>query len=100
MAPAPIENALKGSPYILNVALVGDRRRFIGALIVINVPAVEARARADGISLGTGASMTESPWVHSLVESEIARLTGIWRSMRRLSDSRCWIEILRSMAGN
>jgi long-chain acyl-CoA synthetase len=76
VAPAPIENALKGSPYILNAALVGDRRRFIGALIVISVPAVQSRASAEGVSLGAVATITENPWVYSLIESEIARLTG------------------------
>src|SRR5579862_211047 len=34
VAPAPIENALKTSPYIQNAVLVGDKRRFIAALIV------------------------------------------------------------------
>src|SRR5437667_409716 len=34
VAPQPIENALKTSPYILNALVVGDRRKFIVALIV------------------------------------------------------------------
>src|SRR5207248_3989580 len=32
VAPQPIENALKTSPYILNAMVVGDRRKFISAL--------------------------------------------------------------------
>lgn len=36
VAPAPIENTLKESPYIEQVALVGDGRKFVAALIVPN----------------------------------------------------------------
>ena len=76
IAPAPVENALKTSPYILNAVLLGDRRRFIAALIVPNFPHVESRARQEGVALGTPAEMAAHPWVHKLIEGEIARLTS------------------------
>ena len=76
VAPAPIENALKTSPYILNAAVVGDKRRFIGALIVPNAAAVEARAREAGVEVGSAAEMVSNPWVQKLIEGEIARLTA------------------------
>ena len=75
IAPAPIENALKTSPYIQNAVLVGDKRRFIAALIVPNVASVQARAREQGLSFASPAEMCAHPWVHELVEKEIARLT-------------------------
>ena len=77
VAPAPIENALKTSPYIQNAALVGDKRRFIAALIVPNFTTVEARARAGerDVRLARRLLATD-PWVHKLIESEIARLTA------------------------
>src|SRR5207302_303404 len=34
VAPQPIENLLKTSPYILNAMVIGDKRKFIAALIV------------------------------------------------------------------
>ena len=76
VAPAPIENTLKTSPYILNAALVGDKQRFIAALIVPNGLAVEARAREARVAFGSPAEMAASPWVHQLIEGEIARLTA------------------------
>ena len=76
VAPAPIENALKTSPYILNAAVVGDKRRFIAALIVPNFASVEARARENGITFGSPAELAAHPWVHELIEAEIARLTA------------------------
>ena len=45
VAPQPIENTLKTSPYILNAMVVGDQRKFIVALIVPNPATVAAKAR-------------------------------------------------------
>jgi long-chain acyl-CoA synthetase len=76
VAPAPIENALKTSTYIQNAALVGDKRRFIAALIVPNFTTVEARARQAGVTFASRAELLASPWLHKLIEGEIARLTA------------------------
>ena len=76
VAPAPIENALKASSYILNAAVVGDKQRFIAALIVPNFPSVEARARTEGITLGSPSDWSAHPWVCRLIEGEVARLTA------------------------
>jgi long-chain acyl-CoA synthetase len=76
VAPAPIENALKTGPYILNAAVVGDKRRFIAALIVPNFTRVEAHARDNGITFASLAELAAHPWVHELIAAEIARLTA------------------------
>jgi long-chain acyl-CoA synthetase len=75
IAPAPIENALKSSPYILNAVLVGDRRPYIAALIVPNFVTVQARASQAGLKLSSPQEMAGSVWVRDLIESEIKRLT-------------------------
>ena len=76
VAPAPIENALKTSAYIQNAALVGDKRRFIAALIVPNFAAIEARARQEGVTFSSRADLLAHPWVHQLIETEVAHLTA------------------------
>jgi long-chain acyl-CoA synthetase len=76
VAPQPIENALKTSPYILNAAIVGDRRKFIAALIVPNATTVSAKAAEQGIKFASTAEMVAHPWVRTLIESEIKRLTA------------------------
>ena len=75
IAPAPIENALKSSAFILNAALVGDRRPYIAALIVPNFATVQARAAQAGVKLASSQEMISSAWVHDLIEGEIKRLT-------------------------
>ena len=76
IAPAPIENALKSSAFILNAALVGDRRPYIAALIVPNFATVQARAAQAGVKLASSQEMISSAWVHDLIEGEIRRLTA------------------------
>jgi long-chain acyl-CoA synthetase len=76
VAPAPIENALKSSPYILSAVLVGDRRPYIAALIVPNFATMQARAAQAGVKLASPQEMLSSSWVHDLIEGEIKRLTA------------------------
>ncbi len=75
IAPAPIENALKSSPYILNAVVVGDRRPYLAALIVPNFATVQARAQQSGVTISSPKQMAGSAWVHQLIEGEIKRLT-------------------------
>jgi long-chain acyl-CoA synthetase len=73
VAPQPIENALKTSPYILNAMIVGDQRRFVVALIVPNASHEE---------------MAEHPAVRSLIEGEVKRLTAHlaqWETIKRFA---------------
>jgi len=76
VAPQPIENSLKSSPFILNAAVVGDRRKFVGALIVPHFANVEARARLAGLQFSSSAELAAHPWVHELIGQEIERLTA------------------------
>ena len=76
VAPQPIEGLLKSSPLILNAALVGDKRKFIAAIIVPNFPNIEAAARPQGRAFLTHAELAADPWVHNLIGEEIGRLTA------------------------
>jgi long-chain acyl-CoA synthetase len=75
VAPQPIENALKTSPYILNAMVVGDKKKFIVALIVPNPATVAAKAADQGIKFASNSELAAHPWVHSLIDSEVKRLT-------------------------
>jgi len=76
VAPAPIENMLKTSPFISNAIVVGDKRKFVSALIVANLPAIETAARAARHELATPAQIISDPWVRDLLSKEIERLTA------------------------
>jgi len=76
VAPQPIENALKTSPYILNAMVVGDRRKFIVALVVPNCKTVSHRAAENGIAISSGEEVAAHPFTRTLIEGEIQRLTA------------------------
>jgi long-chain acyl-CoA synthetase len=76
VAPQPIENLLKTSPYILNAAVLGDRRKFVVALIVPHFANVANKARERGLWFESNAKLAADPWVHRLIGSEIQRLTS------------------------
>jgi long-chain acyl-CoA synthetase len=75
VAPQPIENALKTSAYLLNAAVIGDKRKFIVALLVPNAVTVAAKAAEQGIQFSSHGEMANHPWVHSLIDAEVKRLT-------------------------
>src|SRR5271167_4337483 len=76
VAPQPIENSLKTSPYLLNAMVVGDKRKFIVALLVPNPVTVSAKAAEQGVKFGSPLEMAGHPWVHALIQSEVDRLTN------------------------
>jgi long-chain acyl-CoA synthetase len=88
VAPQPIENALKTSPYILNAMIVGDQRRFVVALIVPNATTVSARLQDHGISFASHQEMAAHPAVRALIEGEVKRLTthlAQWETIKRFA---------------
>jgi long-chain acyl-CoA synthetase len=76
VAPQPIENALKTSRYILNAMVVGDRRKFIVALVVPNCKMISAKAAEQGIRITTGEEVAAHPFTRTLIHAEIQRLTA------------------------
>jgi long-chain acyl-CoA synthetase len=88
VAPQPIENALKTSPYILNAMIVGDQRRFVVALIVPNAATVSAKLQDQGIRFASNEAMAAHPAVRSLIEGEVKRLTAHlaqWETIKRFA---------------
>jgi long-chain acyl-CoA synthetase len=76
VAPQPIENILKTSPYVLNAMVVGDQRKFVVALLVINPVILSAKLAEEGLSFASHAQMVAHPRAHAILENEITRLTS------------------------
>jgi long-chain acyl-CoA synthetase len=74
IAPAPIENALKASPYIEDVCLIGDRRKFIAAVVVPAFEAIEAWAARQGLGGLERRALAAHPAVRERVMEDIRRL--------------------------
>ena len=75
IAPQPIENRLKSIPYFENVVLIGERRKFISALITPNYDALASYAQENGIPFETATELINKPEIYDLAMSEIERHT-------------------------
>lgn len=73
VAPLPVENKLKESPYIEQVMIVGPERKFVGALIIPSFANLRDWARQHDIANGTNEELIRNEKVISfykdLVES-------------------------------
>jgi long-chain acyl-CoA synthetase len=71
IAPAYIENKLKFSPYIQDAVVIGDRRKYVSALILIDEDNVTKFAQDHRLPFGTFAELTQVPEVRKLIGREI-----------------------------
>ncbi|MCS6950539.1 MAG: long-chain fatty acid--CoA ligase [bacterium] len=75
VAPVPIEEQLKTSPYISEAVLFGDEQDVITALIVPNFERVREWAKMQGLLVRSDSELVLLPEVKQLVRQEIDRLT-------------------------
>lgn len=75
VAPQPIENVLKTNPYVSNAVIIGDKRKFISALIVPNFEKLVEYADANNIIYSDYSDLVENETILNFIESEINRAT-------------------------
>jgi long-chain acyl-CoA synthetase len=68
IAPQPIENALKLSPFVGVAAILGDKRKFPAVMISPNFPMLEEWARTNGVSFSSRTQLIDNPKVRALYE--------------------------------
>lgn len=76
IAPQPIENQLKISPFVENAVLFGDRKPYVVALIVPNFEELTRWAQAQGIATDDRASLTAHPEVVKLYQGIVDQVNG------------------------
>jgi long-chain acyl-CoA synthetase len=74
IAPQNIENQLKFSPYINDAVVIGDRRKYLVALIAIDEETVIKYAQDNKIQFGTYASLTQAPEIKQLIQKEVDKV--------------------------
>ncbi len=73
IAPQNLENALKGSRFVEQVNVVGDRRKYLSALIVPNFEELTKWADKVGVSYGSREELVQDEKVQRLYEKVIAK---------------------------
>jgi long-chain acyl-CoA synthetase len=76
IAPAPIEQMIKGSQFVNQVVLVGNNRKFACALIVPDFESLRNYSKQTGLNLKTTTEFCQSASIIKLLEKEIDRLTS------------------------
>ncbi|MCA9861399.1 MAG: AMP-binding protein, partial [Thermomicrobiales bacterium] len=67
ITPAEIENRLKFSPYISDAVVIGDKRKYLTCLIMIDQENVEKFAQAKRVPFSDFRSLCAAPEVRSLI---------------------------------
>jgi len=74
IAPQYIENLLKFSPYINDTVVIGDRRKYLTAIIVIDEENVVKFAQLNNVQYTTFASLTRTEEVINLIRKEVSKV--------------------------
>jgi long-chain acyl-CoA synthetase len=73
ITPSEIENELKFSPYINDAVVIGDRRKYLTALIMVDDENVMKYAQDNRVPFTTYASLTKTEEVNQLIQEEVDR---------------------------
>ena len=73
VAPQPIEGAIINSGFVEQVVLIGDKRKFVSALIVPSFEALENWAAKEDVDYESRKHLVELEQVYELFESELEK---------------------------
>jgi len=76
ITPSELENELKFSPYITDAVVIGDRRAYLTAIVMIDLENVEKFAQDRDVPFSNYASLARTAEVQELIGAEIARVNG------------------------
>ena len=74
ITPSELENELKFSPYITDAVVIGDKRAYLTAIVMIDLENVEKFAQDRDIPFSNYTSLTRAQPVRDLVWAEIERV--------------------------
>ncbi len=84
VAPQPIENKMKESPYIAEVVLFGDGMEYVCGLVVPDFEAVKQFAKAQGIATTDPGELIQHEPVKALMKGEISRVNKTLANFEKL----------------
>lgn len=76
ITPSELENELKFSPYITDAVVIGDKRAYLTAIVMIDQENVEKFAQDADVPFSNYASLTRTPEVQALIQAELDRVNA------------------------
>lgn len=84
VAPAPLEEQLKLSPYITNVMVYGDNRLYNVALVVPDLETLKKWTDSQGLRFDSTEKMLESPKVRDVVLADIDKYSAEFKGFEKI----------------
>ena len=84
VAPLPVENKLKESPYIEQVMIVGSEKKFVGALIIPSFPNLREWCRQNNITDAPNDSLIRHPGVIELYKELVESFNKYFNQVEQI----------------
>jgi long-chain acyl-CoA synthetase len=88
ITPSVMENELKFSPYVSDAVIIGDKRKFLTCLIMIDQENVEHYAQTHSVPFTDYRSLCASPDVVELIAGEVTRVNADFSSVEQVKKFR------------
>jgi long-chain acyl-CoA synthetase len=88
ITPAEFESRLKFSPYISDAVIIGDQRKFLSCLVMIDQENVEKFAQERSVPFADFASLCAAEPVRDLIASEIDAVNKEFARVEQIKDFR------------
>jgi len=77
VSPEKLENLFQGHPYVSQLLILGDSRKFVAALIVPNFERLATYARGRGIEFRDRRDLVANPEIQSFVQQQVDEATPL-----------------------
>ncbi len=94
ITPTQIESQLKFSPYVTDAVVIGEGRRFVTALVMIDLEHVARYAQDQAIPYTDFSSLTRAPEIVSLIRAEIDAVNPRLARVEQIKDFRIIDQLL------
>jgi long-chain acyl-CoA synthetase len=88
ITPSVMENELKFSPYISDAVIIGDQRKYLTCLIMIDQENVEHYAQTHSVPFTDYRSLCARPEIVHLIEGEVKRVNSGFSSVEQVKKFR------------
>jgi long-chain acyl-CoA synthetase len=94
ITPSEIENQLKFSPYIADAVVIGDKRKFLTCLIMLDPETVAQYAQEHSVPFTNFASLCRAKPIQELISSEVERVNAQFARVETIKKFRLIEQIL------
>ena len=88
ITPSELENQVKFSPYITDAGVIGDRRAYLTALVMLDQDNCERYAQEHDIPFSSFGTLARAPQIRALIQSEMDRVNREFARVEQIKQFR------------